>query len=73
MTLGSLYSCGLNFWLAFLLISTGVTAYIPASPTNDTNRAIANGLNVTDVSRLNLEWYQNGYDCLNYVGSGLYS
>ncbi|KAH9032435.1 hypothetical protein EDB85DRAFT_2145555 [Lactarius pseudohatsudake] len=34
-----------------------VQAYIPMVPTNDTNAAIADGLNVTDVSRVYLEWY----------------
>lgn len=34
-----------------------VSAYIPAEPTNDTNLAIQDGLNVTDQSRLFLQWY----------------
>lgn len=38
-----------------------VYSYVPASPTNSTNVAIAGGLNVTDVSQLNLQWYSNGY------------
>ena len=33
-----------------------VRAYIPAIPTNDTAVAIANGLNMTETSRLNVEW-----------------
>ena len=33
-----------------------VRAYVPAIPTNDTAVAIANGLNVTETSRLNIEW-----------------
>lgn len=70
MAFGSLYSCWHNVGLALLLISSGVTAYIPASPTNDTNRAIANGLNVTDVSRLSLEWFSGGYDCSNRDKAG---
>ena len=35
-------------------------AYIPAIPTNNTQDAIQNGLNVTDVSTLNLLWLGNG-------------
>ncbi|KAH9171176.1 hypothetical protein EDB89DRAFT_2071081 [Lactarius sanguifluus] len=34
-----------------------VQAYIPMVPTNDTNEAIADGLNVTDISRVYLQWY----------------
>lgn len=34
-----------------------VQAYIPAIPTNDTNTAIADGLNVTDTSRIYFQWY----------------
>ena len=41
--------------LFFLLLP--VSAYIPAVPTNDTNLAIQSGLNVTDVSRVILQWY----------------
>ena len=39
----------------FLLLQ--VQAYIPATPTNDTTQAIADGLNVTDVSRVYFQWY----------------
>jgi hypothetical protein len=42
------------------LLSTPVHAYIPAFPTNDTQDAIQNGLNVTDVSTLSLLWYETG-------------
>lgn len=35
-------------------------AYIPASPTNDTATAVQDGLNVTDISKLNLQWYHGG-------------
>lgn len=40
-----------------LIVLLPVSAYIPASPTNDTNLAIQNGLNVTDTSRVILQWY----------------
>lgn len=43
-----------------LWLSTAVRAYIPAIATNDTQSAIQSGLNVTDVSTLNLLWYENG-------------
>jgi hypothetical protein len=36
-------------------------AYIPALPTNSTQSAIDGGLNVTDVSKIRLQWYSNGY------------
>ena len=39
----------------FLLLQ--VQAYIPATPTNDTTQAIADGLNVTDISRIYFQWY----------------
>jgi len=37
-----------------------VHAYIPAVATNDTQNAIKNGLNVTDVSTLSLSWFESG-------------
>lgn len=37
-----------------------VYAYIPASPTNSSQDAIAGGLNVTDISNLDMQWYSNG-------------
>jgi hypothetical protein len=37
-----------------------VLAYIPASPTNSTQDAIAGGLNITDVSKIHMQWYPNG-------------
>jgi len=46
--------------LCILWISAVVRAYIPATPTNDTEGAIQNGFNVTDVSTLSLLWYENG-------------
>lgn len=46
--------------LYILGISAAVRAYIPATPTNDTESAIQSGLNVTDVSMLSLLWYENG-------------
>lgn len=45
--------------LYILRLSAAVRAYIPAIPTNDTQTAIQSGLNVTDVSTLNLLWYEN--------------
>ncbi|KAG6865367.1 hypothetical protein C0991_003144 [Blastosporella zonata] len=38
-----------------------VLAYVPALPTNSTQEAIDGGLNVTDISKLYLRWYPNGY------------
>jgi hypothetical protein len=35
--------------------------YIPAVPTNDTQQAITAGLNVTDISKLNLHWFSKGF------------
>ncbi|KAF9447498.1 hypothetical protein P691DRAFT_646978, partial [Macrolepiota fuliginosa MF-IS2] len=46
-----------------LLFLSQAAAYIPASPTNSTQDAIAGGLNITDISQLRLQWYSNG----NYV------
>ena len=43
--------------VAIGLLLLPVQAYIPAVPTNDTNVAIADGLNVTDISRVYLQWY----------------
>ena len=43
--------------LLVLLLPVSVQAYIPAVPTNDTSVAIAGGLNVTDISRIYLQWY----------------
>ncbi|KAI3618955.1 ring finger domain [Moniliophthora roreri] len=47
-------------FLFALLSSFCVLAYVPASPTNNTEDAIAAGLNVTDVSLLHLQWFANG-------------
>ncbi|KAF9049771.1 hypothetical protein BJ165DRAFT_947767 [Panaeolus papilionaceus] len=48
--------------------------YIPALPTNSTKDAIAAGLNVTDISKLMLQWYSNGsyqeYVSYQLVGNG---
>jgi hypothetical protein len=49
-----------GFLCLMLVVVTSVSAYIPALPTNDTNIAIAGGLNVTDVSKLYLQW-SNGF------------
>ena len=43
--------------IGLLVLFPPVSAYIPAVPTNDTGLAIASGLNVTDVSRVVLQWY----------------
>ena len=43
--------------LLLLLHLTGALAYIPAVPTNNTQDAINGGLNVTDVSRLYVQWF----------------
>ncbi|KAF9653243.1 hypothetical protein BDM02DRAFT_3087355 [Thelephora ganbajun] len=60
--------------LYVLWLSAAVLAYIPASPTNDTQKAIQSGLNVTDVSMLNLLWFENGPYSINVayelVGAG---
>jgi hypothetical protein len=48
----------------FLASALLVHAYIPASPTNNTNAAIQQGLNVSDVSKLQLQWFPNGSVCL---------
>lgn len=59
--------------LLLLLHLTGALAYIPAVPTNNTQDAINGGLNVTDVSRLYVQWF-GGIDSqsVSYqlVGSG---
>ena len=44
-----------------LFLGLFVNAYVPASPTNSSKEAIAGGLNVTDISNLNLQWYLNGF------------
>lgn len=48
-----------------LLIALALSAqsYIPAVSTNDTQLALAAGLNVTDVSKLNVHWYSKGFVC----------
>jgi hypothetical protein len=43
--------------IGLLSLLLPVYAYIPAVPTNDTNLAIQDGLNVTDTSRVILQWY----------------
>jgi hypothetical protein len=43
--------------IGLLVVLLPVFAYIPAIPTNDTNAAIQGGLNVTDISRVCLQWY----------------
>ncbi|GLB37429.1 putative RING-like zinc finger [Lyophyllum shimeji] len=53
----SLFLLGLVLLLGFV----HVRAYVPAQPTNSSEKAIAGGLNVTDISKLHLRWYSNGY------------
>ncbi|KAF8161111.1 hypothetical protein B0H34DRAFT_366816 [Crassisporium funariophilum] len=48
-----------NIALVVAIVAT-VNAYVPALPTNSTRDAIAGGLNITDISKLNLQWYSNG-------------
>lgn len=43
--------------IGLLSLLLTVSAYIPAVPTNDTSLAIQGGLNVTDISRVVLQWY----------------
>ncbi|KNZ72777.1 E3 ubiquitin-protein ligase RNF13 [Termitomyces sp. J132] len=45
----------------FLFGCLQILAYVPAQPTNSTQEAIDGGLNVTDISKLYLRWYPNGY------------
>jgi hypothetical protein len=55
-----------------LFLDLFVNAYVPASPTNSSQAAIAGGLNVTDISKLNLQWYFNGFvlfPALFFLGS----
>ena len=47
--------------LVIALNVLGALCYIPAVPTNDTQKAITAGLNVTDISKLNLHWFSNGF------------
>lgn len=49
-----------SLWLLAAILFLDVVAYVPASPTNVTEDAIAAGLNVTDVSKLHLQWFPNG-------------
>jgi hypothetical protein len=48
------------FCITILATFIGAHAYIPALPTNNTAQAIQDGLNVSDVSKLHLQWYSNG-------------
>ena len=43
--------------IGLLSLLLPVSAYIPAVPTNNTDLAIQDGLNVSDVSRVILQWY----------------
>jgi len=56
----------LGFCKLVLIIALNVFSarcYIPAVPSNDTEKAITAGLNVTDISKLNLHWFSKGF-CL---------
>jgi hypothetical protein len=44
------------FLIGLLAVSFPVSAYIPALPTNDTGLAIQDGLNVSDISRVIVQW-----------------
>ena len=44
----------------FTTLVLPVLAYVPASPTNSTSDAIAGGLNITDISKIHMQWYSNG-------------
>ncbi|KAF9475532.1 hypothetical protein BDN70DRAFT_813981 [Pholiota conissans] len=46
--------------IPLLCLAAPALSYIPASPTNSTQDAIAGGLNVTDISQLYMQWYSNG-------------
>lgn len=50
---------GLFIVVSVLVLS--VFCYVPAVPTNDTEKAIAGGLNITEVSKLYMLWSTNGY------------
>ncbi|KAJ3575130.1 hypothetical protein NP233_g1309 [Leucocoprinus birnbaumii] len=65
LKLGQEHSCSLSSMIPILLLLLAACswAYVPASPTNSTRDAIAGGLNMTDISKLRLQWYSNG----NYV------
>ncbi|KAF8268188.1 hypothetical protein EI94DRAFT_1829676 [Lactarius quietus] len=43
--------------ISLLILLLPAQAYIPAVPTNDTTLAIADGLNVSDISRIYFQWY----------------
>ena len=52
-----LYTIAVAIGLLVQFLPVPVQAYIPAVPTNDTSVAIADGLNVSDISRVYLQWY----------------
>jgi hypothetical protein len=45
--------------IGLLSLLLPVSAYIPAVPTNNTDLAKQGGLNVTDVSKIILQWYSD--------------
>ena len=46
--------------LSIVALLCKTLAYIPALPTNSTDASIQGGPNVTDVSKIYLQWYPNG-------------
>ncbi|TRM69963.1 hypothetical protein BD626DRAFT_475878 [Schizophyllum amplum] len=62
-----------GIWAIALLVGL-VYGYVPASATDDMSEAIAGGLNVTDQSKLHVQWYENGsyWETVSYqlIGSG---
>ncbi|OBZ70808.1 hypothetical protein A0H81_09061 [Grifola frondosa] len=55
----------ISLCVLLLVAGTRVRAYIPAVPTNDTALAEQGGLNITDASKLNLQWFQMGFNSEN--------
>lgn len=54
-----LFFCKLALIIALNVLCA--LCYIPAVPSNNTAQAITAGLNVTDVSTLNLYWFSTGF------------
>jgi hypothetical protein len=53
--------------LVALASAISVHSYVPALATNDTQAAIAGGLNVTDISKLHMQWHSNGFSFLIFL------
>lgn len=58
-------------FLFLVLVAACAVAYVPASPTNSSQTAIAGGLNMTDISKLRLQWYSNGSASLLEISAPL--